>query len=97
MVKNPPANLGDIKDMGSIPGLGRSPGEGHSSPGEYSGLENPNDRGAWGTTVHGVAKGLIRLRQLKRLSARVHTHTHTHTHTQSSSSPAGRMENCRHF
>ena len=67
--------------MGSIPGLGRSPGEGHSSPGEYSGLENPNDRGAWCTTVHGVAKGPIRLRQLKRVSAHVHTHTHTHTHT----------------
>ena len=29
MVKNPPANAGDIRDMGSIPGLGRSPGEGH--------------------------------------------------------------------
>ena len=27
MVKNPPTNAGDIRDMGSIPGLGRSPGE----------------------------------------------------------------------
>ena len=32
MVKNPPANVGDIKDAGSIPGLGRSPGEGHGNP-----------------------------------------------------------------
>ena len=28
MVKNPPANTGDLRDAGSIPGLGRSPGEG---------------------------------------------------------------------
>ena len=28
VVKNPPANAGDIRDVGSIPGLGRSPGEG---------------------------------------------------------------------
>ena len=29
MVKNPPANAGDIRDTGSIPGLGRYPGGGH--------------------------------------------------------------------
>ena len=29
LVKNPPANTGEIRDTGSIPGLGRSPGEGH--------------------------------------------------------------------
>ena len=29
VVKNPPANAGDIKDVGSIPGSGRSPGEGN--------------------------------------------------------------------
>ena len=34
-------------DQGSIPGLGRSPGEGNSNPLQYSGLENPMDRGAW--------------------------------------------------
>ena len=38
MVKNPPANTGD---MGSIPGLGRSPGEGDGNPLQYSCLENP--------------------------------------------------------
>ena len=26
MIKNPPANTGDIRDMDSIPGSGRSPG-----------------------------------------------------------------------
>ena len=31
VVKNPHANVGDIKDMGSVPGLGRSPGEGHGN------------------------------------------------------------------
>ena len=47
VVKNPPANAGDIRDVGSIPGLGRFPGEGHGNPLQYSCLENPVDRGAW--------------------------------------------------
>ena len=55
VVKNPPANAGDIKDMGFIPGLGGSPGGGHSNPPQYSCLENPTDRGDWWATV-GVAK-----------------------------------------
>ena len=42
MVKNPPANAGDIRDVGSIPGLGRSHGEGHGNPLQYSCLENPH-------------------------------------------------------
>ena len=37
-------------DLGSIPGLGRSPGEGNGNPLQYSCLENPMDRGAWGAT-----------------------------------------------
>ena len=52
VVKSPPANAGDIRDVGSIPGSGRSPGGGHSSPLQYSCLENPMDRGAWQATVH---------------------------------------------
>ena len=44
MVKNPPANTGDVRDTGSIPGLGRSPGEGHSNPLQCSCLENPLDK-----------------------------------------------------
>ena len=44
--KNPPANAGDIKDMGSIPGLGRSPEEGNGNPLQYSCLENLMDTGA---------------------------------------------------
>ena len=56
VVKNPPANEGDIRDAGLIPGLGRSPGVGHGSPLQYSYLENPMDRGAWWATVRRVAK-----------------------------------------
>ena len=47
VVKNPPANAGDIRDAGWIPGLGRSPGGGHGNPLQYSCLENPTDRGGW--------------------------------------------------
>jgi len=54
LVKNPPANAGDIKDVGLIPGLGRSPRGGHGNPFQYCYLENPMDRGAWQTTVHRV-------------------------------------------
>ena len=53
MVKNPPANAGDV---GSISGLGRSPGEGNGNPLLYSCLGNPMDRGAWWYTLHGVAE-----------------------------------------
>ena len=45
VVKNSPANAEDIKDSGSIPGSGRSPGGGHGNPLQYSGMENPTDRG----------------------------------------------------
>ena len=53
MVKNLPANVGDI---GSIPGSGRSSGEGKSNQLQYSCLGNPMARGAWRATVHGVTK-----------------------------------------
>ena len=45
MVKNSPANAGDVRDAGSIPGWARSPGGGHGDPLQYSCLENPMDRG----------------------------------------------------
>ena len=56
VVKNPPANAGDMRDAGLIPGLGRSPGGEHGNPLQYSCLENPIDRGAWWAIVHRVAK-----------------------------------------
>ena len=56
VVKNLPANAGDIKDVGSIPGSGRSSGEGNDYTLQYSCLENPIGRGAWWAIVHGVAE-----------------------------------------
>ena len=56
MVKNPPANAGDVRDAGLIPGWGKSPGEGTGNPLQYSCLENPSDRATWWASVHGVAK-----------------------------------------
>ena len=50
MIKNPPANTGDL---GSIPGSGRSPGEGNGNPLQYSCLGNPMDRGIWHAAAHG--------------------------------------------
>ena len=47
VVKNLPANAGDVRDSGLNPGLGRSPGGGHGNALQYSCLENPTDRGAW--------------------------------------------------
>ena len=56
VVKNPPANTGDVRDASSIPGSGRSPGEGNGNPLQYYCLENPMDKDAWQATVHRVAK-----------------------------------------
>ena len=54
VVKNLPANAGDVRDLGSIHGSGRSPGGGHGNPLQYSCLDNPMDRGAWQATIHRV-------------------------------------------
>ena len=76
MVKNPPANAGDSKEVGLLTGSGRFPGEGNGNLIQYSCLENSMDRGAWWAIVHGVAKSQT------QLSARTHKHTHTHTDTK---------------
>ena len=57
MVKNAPANAGDV---GAISGSGRSPEGGNGNPLQYSCLGNPMDRETWQVTVHGVAKELDR-------------------------------------
>ena len=59
VVKNSPANAGDMRDAGSVPELGRSPGGGNGNPLQYSCLETSMDRGAWWATVHRVAKSQI--------------------------------------
>ena len=64
VVKNSPANAGDLRDVGLIPGSGRSPGGGHSNSLQYSCLENRLGMGAWRATVHSVPKSWTRLKQL---------------------------------
>ena len=56
VVKNLPANAGDVRDMGLTPGLGRFPGEGNGYQLQYSGLENSLD-----SIVHGVSKSQTQL------------------------------------
>ena len=56
MVKNPPANAEDVRDVDLIPGSGRSPRVGNRNLLQYSRLENSMDGGAWRATVPGVAK-----------------------------------------
>ena len=56
VVKNPPGNAGEVRDVGLIPGSGRSPGGGNGNPVQYPCLENPMDRDAWQATVHRVPK-----------------------------------------
>ena len=56
VVKNSPASVEDIEDMGLVLGSGRACGRGNGNPLQYSCLESSMDRGAWQATVHGVAK-----------------------------------------
>ena len=65
VVKNLPANAGDVD---SVPGSGRSPGQENGNPLQYSCLGNPVDRGAWQTTVHGIAKE-------SDMTEHIHNHT----------------------
>ena len=62
VVKNLPANAGDIRDTGSVPGSGRAPRGEHGNPLQYSCLENPMDRGVWWATIHRVSKSWTRLK-----------------------------------
>ena len=62
MVKYPPANAGDIREVGSIPGLGRCLEGGHVNPLQFSCLENSTTRGAWHAIVHRVAKSQTQLK-----------------------------------
>ena len=48
VVKNPPANAGDAREVGSIPESGRFPGGGPGNLLRYSCLEKSMNRGTWG-------------------------------------------------
>ena len=76
-VKNLPVNAGDA---GSIPGLGKSPGEENGKSLQYSCLGNPMDRGAWLTTVHGVAKSRTWLSIAQRSSSQYGQRKNFHFH-----------------
>ena len=71
VVKNPPANAGDARNIDLIPESGRSPGERNVNLLQYSCLENSMVRVAWWSTVHGVTKSQTQMSK--------HTHTLTHT------------------
>ena len=77
VVKKPPTNEGDARDVGSVPGSGRSPGGGHGNPHHgnplwHSCLENPMDRGAWQAIVHRVTEHWT---QLTWQHASIHVYT----------------------
>ena len=59
ILKKPPANAGDVRDVDSMLGLGRSSGGGHGNPLQYSCLENLMDRRGWRATVHRGAESDI--------------------------------------
>ena len=73
VVKNLPANAGDMRVGDLIPGSGRSPGERHGKSLQYSCLENPMEREAWRATIHRIAKSQTRLKWLS-----MHDLAHTH-------------------
>ena len=68
VVKNPPANAGDMRDVGLIPESGRSPGGGHGNPTPVFLPGESYGQGAWQAAIHGVAKSRTGLKRL-------HTHT----------------------
>ena len=64
VIKNTPANAGDVRDSCLIPGWGSSLGGGHGNPLQHSCLENSMERGAWWATVHKAAQSQTRLKRL---------------------------------
>ena len=74
LVRNLPANSGDIRDEGLIPGSGRSSGGGHSYPLQYYYLENSMDRRAWWVTAHRIAKSWVTERLSSRRSWEMEVH-----------------------
>ena len=77
VTKDPPANAGDIiRDIGSVSGLGRSPRGGHGNPLQYSCLENPIHKGAWGYSPWVQSMGSQRVgHDIERLTHITNTHT----------------------
>ena len=74
VVKNPPANAGDVRDVGSISGSGISPGGWHGNPCQYSCLENPMDWGAWQAMIRRLAQSWTRLKRPSGSSRSMHAY-----------------------
>ena len=64
VVKNPPANAGDVREMDLVPGLGRSPRGGNGNPCRYSCLENPQGQRSLAGYSPWARKSQTRLKQL---------------------------------
>ena len=73
VVKNPPASVRDVRDVGSIPGLGGSPGGGNGNPFSILAWRIPMDRGAWQATVYRVTKSQTPLKWLSSSSRGSHS------------------------
>ena len=87
VIKNPPANAGDVRDVDLISGSARSPGGGNGNSLQYSCLENPMDRGAWWATVLGVTESQT------WLSDWAHTYIQTLCKSSTLHSPGGSLVN----
>ena len=83
VVKNPPANAGNIKHTGSVPQSARTPRGGNGNSLQYSCLEKPIERGAWRVMVHRVAKSWTPLKHLS-----------THTHRAKTQGACAQWLNC---
>ena len=79
VVKNQPANAGDVRHANLLYGSERSPGEGNGKWLQYSCLENSMGREALWATVYRAAESDTT--EQMHAHTRTHTHTHTHTHT----------------
>ena len=68
VIKNSPANAGEVRDAGLIPRWGRPPGGRHRNPFQYSCtyscLENFMNRGAWRATIHRIAKSQTQVKHV---------------------------------
>ena len=62
VVKNPPANAGDIRH--ADPWVKKIPGGGNGNPFQYSCMENSIESGTWWAAIHRVTKSQTLLKRL---------------------------------